>query len=116
MHHSATTTGQDEATRTIPALIGSKFFTDLQFMQAIVTYEDTNDNGDEVPGGTPRMIVVDDAVQLIGAKAHHRAGEGLARLLNLPGGPQGWQTCDVPHVGGWVTRHGGRRCGGRRAV
>ena len=66
-----------------------RFFSDLQFMQAIVTYEDADDDGDEVPGGTPRMIVVEDAAQLIGAQAHHTAGEGLARLLNLTDGLMG---------------------------
>lgn len=61
----------------------TKFLSDLAYLQTVVTYEASDD---EVPGGSARMLIIEDASELISADAHAAAGQALSRLLNLTDG------------------------------
>ena len=60
----------------------TKFLNDLGYLEAVVTYED---NADEQPANA-RMLIIEDASELIAANAHAAAGQALSRLLNLSDG------------------------------
>ena len=67
-----------------------KFLGDHHFMQAVVTYEDADDDdGAGVPGGSPRILIVEDAGQLLEVTRQTKSEEAISRLLNLTDGLMG---------------------------